>query len=44
METMGDLKKTVVENEKGEIVACLYQFENGNLHPDSWLCEKGYRG
>lgn len=33
----------IIFNKKGRVVACLYLLKNGNLHPDSWLCEKGWR-
>lgn len=33
----------IIENKKGQIVARLYILENGNLHPDSWLCLEGWK-
>jgi len=35
-------KKKILKNKKGQIVACLYIEADGNLHPDSWLCENGW--
>ncbi len=34
---------SVLRNQEGLIVACLYILPNGNLHADSWLCSKGWR-
>ena len=31
-----------LENEDSKIVARLYILDNGNLHPDSWLCPGGW--
>ena len=28
-------------NVKGDLDVCLYFDKNGDLHPDSWICEKG---
>ena len=32
----------IVENNKGQIVACLYVKSDGNLHEDSWVCLNGW--
>ncbi len=39
---MGEFAKLVLKNCDGDIVVCLYIEQDGNLHPDSWLCEKGW--
>lgn len=36
------VKKRVIKNKAGRIVACLYVLPNGNLHGDSWLCPEGW--
>ena len=38
------IKHSILLNAKGRKVACLYILPNGNLHPDSWLCSKGWGG
>ena len=42
MENTAYVSKTLFYNSNGEIVACLYVLENGNLHIDSWI--KPYSG
>ena len=34
--------KLTLTNRKGKIIVCLYILVNGNLHPDSWICPKGW--
>ena len=36
------MQKLTLTNKDGKIVACLYIDKEGNLHCDSWLCEKGW--
>ena len=36
------IKHSILCNEKGLIVACLYILPNGNLHGDSWLSLEGW--
>jgi len=36
------MRKLTLTNLDGKIVACLYVLENGNLHSDSWICQKGW--
>ena len=36
------VKHSAIRNKAGFIVACLYTLPNGNLHPDSWLCNEGW--
>lgn len=31
-----------IRNRKGGLVGKLYFLEDGNLHPDSWVCDKRY--
>ena len=38
----GIMKTLTLTNRKGRIIAKLYFKKNGNLHPDSWLCPKGW--
>lgn len=34
------ISKTLLYNDKGKIVACLYILKDGNLHIDSWIKPK----
>ena len=36
------MEEKTIENNQGLIVAKLYIKEDGNLHPDSWLCNEGH--
>ena len=36
------MHKITLANDKGKTTACLYIKEDGNLHRDSWMCEKGW--
>lgn len=37
-----DMNVLTLKNESGFTVANLYILHNGNLHPDSWLCNEGW--
>lgn len=37
------MKRLTLENDEGNIVAKLFIENNGNLHPDSWLCNEGWK-
>jgi len=37
------MKTITVTNNEGLIVAKLYILPNGNLHADSWFCNKGWK-
>jgi hypothetical protein len=37
------MEKRTFKNKRGRVVAVLYILPNGNLHPDSWLCSRGWK-
>lgn len=40
---MGDLGTITMRNNEGRIVVKLYILPDGCLHPDSWLCPRGWK-